>query len=95
MPMFGRAKEGQRIVVRQYGRDSFLGMLSPVLAAVYVGVLGNQGRLRYETRLQEQMEKDAADMRRRGYRITESREYEMPPFGIHYRRVTYELIDRR
>ncbi len=88
-----RKRTPDRIVVRQYGRDSFLGMLSPVLAAVYVSVLGNQGRLRYESRLQEQMEKDAAEMRRRGYRIVDEQVYEMPPFGIHYRRVTYQLAD--
>ena len=91
MRLFGRSKQHPRIVVREYGRDSFLGMLSPVFAALYVTVLGSQGRLRYEGRLQEQMEKDAAEMRRRGYRVTDQREYEMPPFGIHYHRVTYEL----
>ena len=76
-----------------YGRDSILGLLSAVLAAVYVGVRGSQGRLRYEARLHGQMEKDAVEMRRRGYRITDEQEHEMPPFGIHYRKVTYELIE--
>lgn len=93
MRLFGRTKDQPRIVVRQYGRDSFLGMLSPIFAAVYVSVLGSQGRLRYESRLQEQMEQDAMEMRRRGYRIAASQEYEMPPFGIHYRKVTYELAE--
>jgi hypothetical protein len=43
--------------------------------------------------LLENMEKDAAAMFRRGYRISSSREYERATLGISYYKVTYELID--
>ncbi len=92
MPLFGSSKP-PRTVVREYGRDSFLGLLSPVLAAVYVSVLGPQARERYEAGLRERMEKDASDMIRRGYRIVSEHRYTMTPFGIAYIKVTYELVE--
>jgi hypothetical protein len=76
-------------VVKTYGRGSFLGFLSPILAAVMAsaGMRGWQ-----ETALRE-MEDDAVDMARRGYRVIASEELGYPRLGMTYHKVTYEPGD--
>ena len=90
MGLFGPGKP-KRIVVKDYGRESFLGLLSPLLAAVTVGILGADRRA---AAIERAMEKDAAAMFARGYRIASTHEYSLPRLGVAYLRVTYELVDR-
>ena len=85
-----RSAEPKQIIVREYGRASFLGLLSPLLALVTVGILGSDRRA---AAIERAMEKDAALMFARGYRIASSREYSLPRFGVGYLKVTYELVD--
>lgn len=92
MGLFGEAKP-KHIVVKQYGRDSFLGLINPIMTLLILGGRGTRGRSNYQARLMENMEKDAAAMIRQGYRISSSREYERTALGISYYKVTYELID--
>lgn len=86
-----RSNEPKRIVVREYGRDSFLGLLSPLLALITVGILGPDRRA---ATIERAMEKDAALMFARGYRIASTHEYTVPRLGVGYLKVTYELVDR-
>jgi hypothetical protein len=92
MGLFGDAKR-KHVVVKEYGRDSFLGLINPIMTLLILGGRGTGGRSNYQARLMENMEKDAAAMFRRGYRISSSREYERATLGISYYKVTYELID--
>ncbi len=91
MRPFGTAKR-RRVVVRSYGRDSLLGLVNPLLALI-VRTFGLQLRLRSEDRVLLEMERDQVAMIRQGYRIVASEQFEMPPFGITWYRVTYELAD--
>ncbi len=85
-----RSAEPKRTVIRQYGRDSFLGLLSPLLALITVGILGPDRRA---AAIERAMEKDAALMFARGYRIASTQEYTVPRLGVGYLKVTYELVD--
>lgn len=87
MGSFGSAKP-QR-VVRTYGRGSFLGLLSPVLAYV-MAAAGMRG---WQDSAARAMEKDAIEMARQGYRIASTEEAALPVFGISSYTVTYELIE--
>ncbi len=91
MRLFGTSK-AERTVVRTYGRDSLLGLANPILAFV-VRAFGLQLRLKSEDQVTREMEKDAVAMIKRGYRIAASEQYEIPPFGITWLKVTYELVD--
>ena len=92
MGLFGEAKR-KHIVVKEYGRDSFLGLINPIMTLLILCGRGTTGQSNYQARLMEKLEKDAAAMLKRGYRIASSREYERTTLGISYYKVTYELID--
>ena len=88
MGLFGRGA-AKRIVVKEYGRNSFVGLAVLPLALL----LGRQGmENRREAQVRE-MEKDAAEMLKRGYRIVSTQEYRLPLLTISYLKVTYELMD--
>jgi hypothetical protein len=89
MPLFG-ATSPRRLVVRTYGRDSLIGLLSPLLALV-VRAFGMQLRLNSEDQVRLEMEQDAVAMTRKGYRVASSEQFEIQPLGIVWHRVTYEL----
>ena len=90
MGLFGKS-EPARTVVRTYGRWSFLGLISPLLAILYVGHLRAEGRVASED---PAVIRDIAEMARKGYRVVSVEQYELPLFGIDYRRVTFELAKR-
>jgi hypothetical protein len=90
MRLFGTSQP-QRTVVKTYGRWSFLGLISPLLAMLYVGRLRTEGRLASED---PAVIHDIAEMARRGYRVVSMEQYELPVFGIDFRKVTYELAER-
>lgn len=92
MGLLGNAKP-KHVVVKAYGRDSFLGLINPVMTFFILAGRNPNARTGYQARLIENMEKDAAVMLRQGYRISSSREYERAALGISYYKVTYELID--
>ena len=92
MGLFG-TPERKRIVVKEYGRDSFLGLANPILTFLAMGALGKRDRPGPPARVVAKMEKDAIDMDRAGYRIVSTQEYERATFGISYLKVTYELVD--
>jgi hypothetical protein len=87
--LFGGATR-DRIVVKSYGRASFLGLLSPLLAFF----MAERGMRGWEDSTRRAMEKDAVDMARRGYRIVSTEEAAMPVFGMASYKVTYELTDQ-
>ena len=91
MPLFGKATP-RRIVVKAYGRDSLVGLLNPLLTLV-ARTFGTQIRLKSEDQVLIEMEQDAVVMIKQGYRIVSSEQYEMPPFGVTWHKVTYELVD--
>jgi hypothetical protein len=89
---FGKAKP-KRVVVREYGRDSFLGLINPPMTFFILGARNATARTSYQARLIEKMEDDSVEMQRLGYRVASSREYERPALGITYFKVTYELVE--
>jgi hypothetical protein len=91
MGLFVDAK--RKRVVKEYGRDSFLGLINPIMTFFILGARRADYRSNYRDRLMQKMEKDAVEMARRGYRVVSSREYERPAFGISYLKVTYELVE--
>ena len=91
MHLFAGAKP-KRIVVKTYGRDSLLGLLSPLLSAVLVS-LGREGlRLKSEAQVAREMQKDAEVMAGNGYRIVSSEHFEIARFGMAYEKVTFEMV---
>ena len=86
-----RRSQPKKTVVKEYGRDSFLGLISPVMTIMFM--LGRRSPSSYQARVVASMERDAAEMLRSGYRIVSTHEYEQPALGITYFKVTYELID--
>ena len=92
MGLFGDAKP-KRVVIKEYGRDSFLGLINPIMTFMILGGRGANYRSNYQDRLLQKMQDDAAEMAGHGYRIVSSREYERPALGISYFKVTYELVE--
>ncbi len=92
MGLFRKSKP--RRVIRNYGRDSLIGLLSPLLAAVATS-MGARIRLRSDAEVLAKMERDAIAMTRQGYRIASSMQYEIPFFGATWQKVTYELVESR
>lgn len=88
MGLFGRSTP-QRVIVKEYGRGSFLALISPLLSFF----MANRGMNGWQQRVAHEMELDAQAMLNRGYHIVSSREYEMPILGITYHKVTYELSE--
>jgi len=91
MPPFG-ATGPRPLVVRTYGRDSLIGLLSPLLALM-VRAFGLQLRLSSEDQVRLEMERDAVAMTRKGYRVASSEQFEIQPLGIVWYRVTYALTE--
>jgi hypothetical protein len=89
MGLFGDGS-APRTVVKTYGRWSFLGLISPLLAVLYVGKLRSEGRLASED---PAVIHDMAEMARKGYRVVSMETYELPVFGIDYRKVTFERAE--
>jgi hypothetical protein len=85
MGKFGEGKP-QGVVVKTYGRGSFLGLLSIPFAFVMAS-LGMNGW--HKTAAQD-MEDDAVAMSKLGYRVVSSQEFGWPFLGITYYKVTYE-----
>ncbi len=77
-------------IVKHYGRGSFLGLISPILAA-FMAALGMNGWQRSALR---DMENEAIAMARKGYRVASMEEATLPFFGIVSYTVTYESTDR-
>jgi hypothetical protein len=84
-----RMAEPQRTIVKTYGRGSFLGLLSPLLAMFMAG----RGMHGWRDSTVRAMEADASEMLRRGYRISSTEEATLPAFGASSFKVTYERID--
>jgi hypothetical protein len=81
MGFVGKAKP-KRVVVKEYGRDSFLGLMNPLLTFFILGARRAVARSNYQARLIEKMEDDSVEMQRMGYRVVSSREYERSALGI-------------
>ena len=92
MGLFGKAKR-KRVVVKEYGRDSFLGLMNPLLTFFILGARNATARTKYQARLIEKMEDDSVAMQRLGYRVVSSQEYERSALGITYYKVTYKLVE--
>jgi hypothetical protein len=90
----GQRTSGRRprpTVVKTYGRGSFLGLLSPLIAFL----MARQGMNGWQQSAIRGMEDDAVAMARQGYRVASSDEVGIPLLGIIAYRVTYELMDER
>ena len=77
LSLFGKTAP-RRVIVKEYGRDTFLGLLNQLLTLFVLGPLGIEGAAELQARVAEPMEKDAAEMLRHGYRIAATQEYERP-----------------
>ncbi len=75
-------------ITRTYGRGSLLGFLAPLFAWLMASI-GMHG---WEDRARRDMEADAIEMRRRGYRVAVADEYRVPALGVTWFKVTYELV---
>lgn len=76
-------------MVKHYGRGSLLGVLSLPVA----WMMASRGATGWQEKAQRDMEKDAAEMIRQGYRIVSTEEKQVPAFAMYWLDVTYELID--
>jgi hypothetical protein len=81
----------KRVVVKTYGRGSLLGLLGPIFAFL----MASRGMNGWQQSAARDMERDAVEMIRRGYRIVSSQEHGIPLLGIAYQKVIYELVDPR
>lgn len=84
-------------IVKTYGRDAFLFWWNPIVAAV-MSSAGMRVGVFSAAELVDRMERDALEMRSRGYRVASSEEVSVPllfPSGktTNYYRVTYERLD--
>jgi len=86
MGLFGK-RQPAHTVVKTNGRWSFLAFISPLLAILWVNQLRAEGRLASDD---PEVLRDIAEMARKGYRVVCAERYELPVFGIDYRRVTFE-----
>ncbi len=48
----------------------------------------------WQEKAQRDMEEDAPEMIRQGYRVVSTEERQVPAFGMYWLDVTYELVDR-
>jgi hypothetical protein len=88
MGLFGPPAR-KRVIVRWYGRWTFLGFLSPLLTVIMMSRLDPTARIEAEDRA---VMADVAEMAGKGYRVAQFQRYEMPLLGIDYRTVTFELV---
>jgi hypothetical protein len=79
--------ERPRRVVRNYGRGSYLGFLSPLLAYL----MAARGMRGWQASTIAAMEQDIIEMGRIGYRVVDTREAALPGLGIQSWTVTFEL----
>ena len=86
MGPFGRRRPPSRIV-KLYGLGSLMGAWS-LLVAYVLAVGGMHG---WRDSAIRDMEKDAIELAKQGYRVVSSDEYTLPLFGMGYFKVTYEL----
>jgi hypothetical protein len=77
-------------LVKHYGRASLLGVLSLPVA----WLMASRGATGWQEKALRDMEKDAAEMMRKGYQIVSTEEKAVPAFGMYWLDVTYELVDR-
>ena len=85
MGLFRTRRRPDRIV-KVYGLGSLLGAWSLLIA--YLMAAGGMHGWR-DSAIRE-MEKDAIELERRGYRVASNTEYTLPLFGMGYFRVVYE-----
>jgi hypothetical protein len=79
----------RRVVVKTYGRGSLLGFLSPLIAFLMVA----RGMNGWEASAFRDMERDATEMIKKGYRVVSSDEHGFPVLGIAWFTVTYQLVE--
>ena len=77
-------------LVKHYGRGSLLAVLSLPVA----WLMASRGASGWQEKAQRDMEKDADEMIRRGYRVVSTEERQVPAFGMYWLDVTFELVDR-
>ena len=85
----------ERVIVREYGRDSLLVWANIVLAPLFAA-LGLRLGLRSDERVARLMEEDVTRMRRRGYLVSSIETFSLPVPGghgtsAHWYRITFEL----
>jgi hypothetical protein len=78
------------VVVKLYPSYILLGMLNPFMYLFMLAMQGVWGRLRSGA---QEMDDDAVEMAKRGYRIHSVEELETALIRTPYLRVTYELVD--
>jgi len=93
MRLVGRSVP-QRVVVRDYGRDSLLVWGNLLLAPLFAA-LGMRVGIQSEEQLATRMELDAAEMRKRGYLVASTQTFTLAGiFGrstdAHWYRITFE-----
>ena len=88
MSPLGTRRPPQR-VVKVYGLGSLLGAWSLLIA--YLMAAGGMHGWR-DSAIRD-MEKDAVELEKRGYRVVSTDEYALPLFGMGYFKVVYELAD--
>lgn len=77
-------------LVKHYGRGSLLAVLSLPVA----WFMASRGASGWQEKAQGDMEKDADEMIRKGYRVVSTEERRVPAFGMYWLDVTFELVDR-
>jgi hypothetical protein len=87
VPAYHGAEMPRQKMVKTYGRGSLLGILSLPVAFV----MARAGMRGWEDSALQAMQKDAAAMVKRGYRVVSSEEYTVPTFGFVYYKVVYEM----
>ena len=90
-----RPSEPERIIVREYGRDSLLVSANLLLAPLFAA-LGLRVGIQSEERLAKRIEADAAAMRSKGYLVASTQTLSLPVIGAprqtaNWYRVTFEL----
>ena len=89
MGRLARSKD-PAVVVKTYGRGSLLGLLSIPFAFL----MAYRSMNGWREKAVRDMEDDAVEMSRQGYRVAATGEYGIPALGITYYKVTYQLADR-
>ena len=89
-----RRREARHRVVREYGRDSVLVWANLLLAPLF-SALGLRVGVQSDERLVARIERDAADMRKRGYLVGPVETFTLkgllgPATAAHWYRVTFE-----
>ncbi len=85
----------ERVVVKDYGRDSLLVWVNLLLAPL-LALLGVRVGLQSEERIAARIQSDTAAMRKRGYLVASVQTFSLPVVGssdatANWYRVTFEL----